>query len=302
MFGFPRNPISNVCAVKAHRRTSSSVYAQQLYAPSGFHVARLAPLSVGLKNLVLWGFSMRHALLAFGAICTILTLWSAPAAAQNEGRIGAAAAVRNQVMGARTPGQERPLAVGNPVFQNQTISTGANSVAQLLFTDQTTLSIGQRSEVTLDRYVYDPGRSAGGATVSMARGAMRFVSGTQDPRNYQVRTPVATIGVRGTIIDLLMLDGRMFGILDEGRAIFTLTNGQSIELNRPGQAVEFFSDGTASRPFTWRGRYESSFSTATFPLFGNPFADFPGLEGAQDADDVTNRTDDLGTPSRVGQD
>lgn len=238
---------------------------------------------------------MRHGSLALGAICAALALFATPAAAQSaDGRIGAAAAVRNQVTAARAPGQDRPLAAGNAVYQNQTISTGANSVAQLLFTDQTTLSIGQRSQVTLDRYVFDPTRaSGGGATVSMGRGAMRFTSGTQDPRNYQVRTPIATIGVRGTIVDLLLMDGRMFGILDEGRVTFTLNNGQTIELNRAGQAVEFYSDGTASRPFTWRGRYESSYSTATFPLFGNPFADFPGFEGAHDADDWTNRTDDI---------
>lgn len=245
---------------------------------------------------------MRHVSFAFGAICATLALFATPAAAQSaSGRIGAAAAVRNQVTGAMSPGQERPLATGNPVFQNQTISTGANSVAQLLFTDQTTLSIGQRSQVTLDRYVFDPARaSGGGATVSMGQGAMRFISGSQDPRNYQVRTPVATIGVRGTIVDLLLMDGRMFGILDEGRVIFTLNNGQTLELNRPGQAVEFFSNGTASPPFTWRGRYESSYSTATFPLFGNPFADFPGFEGAYDADDSTNRTDDIAAPFEQG--
>jgi hypothetical protein len=245
---------------------------------------------------------MRQTLFAIGAICASLTLFPMPASAQSaDARIGAAAAVRNQVMGARSGGQEGPLAVGNPVYQNQTISTGANSVAQLLFTDQTTLSIGQRSQVTLDRYVYDPGRATGGgATVSMARGAMRFVSGSQDPRNYQVRTPVATIGVRGTIVDLLLMEGRMFAILDEGRAIFTLADGDTIELNRPGTAIEFFSDGSTSRPFTWRGRYETSYSSATFPLFGNPFADFPWQEGAHDADDPTNRADDVTAPFNQG--
>lgn len=224
---------------------------------------------------------------------------AAPASAQTgESRIGAAAAVRNQVTASG-----RPLAAGNPVFQNQVITTGPNSVAQLLFTDQTTLSIGQRSQVTLDRYVYDPGGANNGLAVSMGSGAMRFVSGAQDPRNYQVRTPVATIGVRGTIIDLLIMNGRMFGILAEGALVFTLANGQTIELTEPGMAVEFFSDGSTSPPFTWRGRYESSYSTATFPLFGNPFAEFPGFEGAYDADDATNRTDDIGAAinNSVGQ-
>jgi hypothetical protein len=164
----------------------------------------------------------------------------------------------------------------------------------LLFADQTTLSVGPRSELRLDRYVYDPNRSVGDVAVSLTSGALRFVSGRQDPSSYQVRTPVATIGVRGTIVDFLLIDGRMFGILDEGRVFFTLSNGRTIELTEPGKAIEFFADGTTSRPFTWRGRYEAALGTATFPLFGNPFAETPGLEGANDADDPTNRTDELG--------
>jgi hypothetical protein len=236
---------------------------------------------------------MRHAGMLFSVFCTAVALLGGPAAAQTTaGDIGAAVAVRNQVTGIRT-GQERTLAVGNRVFQNERISTGATGVAQLMFTDQTTLSIGPRSQVTLDRYVYNPGQDAGDVAVTFTRGAVRFVSGTQRSQNYQVRTPVATIGVRGTIIDLLLINGRMFGILDEGALTFTLPSGQTIDLNRPGTAVEFFANGSASRPFTWRGSYESSLGAATYPLFGNPFSEYPGFEGAYDADDATNRTDDL---------
>ena len=243
---------------------------------------------------------MRWSVLAFGALCASAALIGSSAAAlTNDGHIGAAVAVRNQVTGSQN-GQDRPVALGNPIFQNERISTCVNSVAQLMFTDQTTLSVGPRSQVTLDRYVYDPNRGAGDVAVSFATGALRFITGAQDPHNYQVRTPVASIGVRGTIVDLLMMDGRMFGILDEGRVIFTLTNSQTIELNHPGTAIEFFADGTTSPPFTWRGSYESSQGAATYPLFGNPFADFPGLEGAYDADDATNRTDDLNVPVSRG--
>src|SRR6185312_6996924 len=235
---------------------------------------------------------MHRSIQALGALLAGAMILSPDAFAQT--RIGAAAAVRNQVTAGQSGG-ERQLAVGNPVFQNEAVRTGNNSVAQLLFSDQTTLSLGPRSEVRLDRYVYDPNRSAGDVAVSFTTGALRFITGSQNPQNYQVRTPVATIGVRGTIVDLLMLDGRMFGILDEGRVIFTLGNGGTVELNRPGTAFEFYSNGGVSAPFTWRGRYEASLGTATFPLFGNPFADMPGLEGANDADDATNRTDEIET-------
>lgn len=236
-------------------------------------------------------------LVAFLALCGA-ALAATPALAQTH--IGAAVAVRNQVTSVPQGGSQRTLAVGNQVSQNERISTSANGVAQLMFTDQTTLSIGPRSQVTLDRYVYDPSRSTGDVAVSLTQGAMRFVSGSQPSSSYQVRTPVATIGVRGTIVDLLMLDGRMFAILDEGAVIFTLTNGQTITLDRPGMAIEFFAGGGASAPFTWRGSYESSLGAATFPLFGNPFYEFPGLEGAYDATDITNHTDDNNSPFSQG--
>ncbi len=236
---------------------------------------------------------MRRPIIALSVAMASLCL-SPAAFAQNADRIGAAAAVRNQVT-ATLSGQERRLAVGNPVFQNERISTGADSVAQLLFADQTNLTVGPRSEITLDRYVYDPNRSVGDVAVGLTSGALRFVSGQQDPRSYQIRTPVATIGVRGTIVDFLFINGRMFAILDEGRATFTPSNGPPIELNDPGLAVEFFANGTASRPFLWRGRYETAQGAGTFPLFGNPFYETPGLEGANDPDDSSNRTDELDT-------
>jgi ferric-dicitrate binding protein FerR (iron transport regulator) len=232
---------------------------------------------------------MRRSIIAFSAIFSALALCPSALA---QSRIGVAAAARNEVS-ATQAGQERPLATGNPVLQNDHIRTGDNSVTQLLFADQTTLSVGERSEIVLDRFVYDPNRSTGDVAVSLTTGALRFVSGRQDPRSYQVRTPVATIGVRGTIVDFLYVDGRMFGILDEGQCSFTLPNGQVIELNEPGQAVEFFADGTVSAPFTWRGRYEEAHGTATFPLFGNPFYETPDFEGAPNADDHTNITDEI---------
>lgn len=237
---------------------------------------------------------MRRLIFALSLFAGFGLLANTAGAQTASSRIGVAAAVRNQVT-ATQASQQRPLAVGNPIFQNEVIRTGASSVAQLLFADQTTLSVGPRSEVTLDRFVYDPHQSAGDVAVSLASGAMRFITGAQNPTNYSVRTPVATIGVRGTIVDFFFIDDRMFALLDEGRVIFTLANGRVIELNEPGKAIEFFADGTTSDPITWRGRYEAGLQVASFPLFGNPFADMPGLEGAYNLDDSINRTDELGS-------
>ena len=118
---------------------------------------------------------MRWPFIALSA--ALMALASSPAAFAQpaNARIGTAVAVRNQVTAAQT-GQERRLAVGNAVFQDDLVRTGADSVAQLLFADQTTLSVGPRSEIRLDRFVYDPSRSVGDVAVSLTGGSLRFIS------------------------------------------------------------------------------------------------------------------------------
>lgn len=226
------------------------------------------------------------------ALAVLLAGFAFCNAASAQTRIGAATAVRNEVT-AIMSAQEQPLAVGSAVYQDETIRTGAASVAQLLFADQTNLSIGPRSEIRLDRFVYDPNQSAGDVAVSFTSGALRFISGAQNPSSYSITTPVAVVGVRGTIVDFLMIDRRMFAILVEGATDFTLSDGRVVSLDDPGTAYEFFANGRVSRRFTWRGRYEFGVRTASFPLFGNPYAETPWLEGGENLDDAMNRTDEL---------
>src|SRR5690242_12206198 len=130
----------------------------------------------------------RVSLLALAAALSTFA-WAAEQADAQTSRIGVAAAVRNQVTAGQTT-EFHPLVVGGGIFQNDLIRTGTSSVAQLLFQDQTTLSVGPRSEVRLDNYVYDPHQNAGNVAISLTSGALRFITGSQDPHNYSIRTPV----------------------------------------------------------------------------------------------------------------
>ena len=80
-------------------------------------------------------------------------------------KIGVAAAVTNDVQGIMG-GAPKQLALGSEVFTNQRIRTGDASNAQLLFLDETSLSVGPKSEITLDRFVYNPNRGAGSVVLS----------------------------------------------------------------------------------------------------------------------------------------
>jgi len=107
-----------------------------------------------------------------------------------------------QATTASGPGGRRTLSVAKPIYSGDTIRTGAVGNAQLQFLDDTRFVIGPKSNVIIDKYVFNPDRTLAGASITMARGAFRFMSGKGPSRAYKIRTPSATIGIRGTQVDV----------------------------------------------------------------------------------------------------
>jgi hypothetical protein len=120
------------------------------------------------------------------------------------------------------------LAAGGDVFANEVVRTGDASNAQLVFLDRTNLGVGPKSSVTLDRFVYDPDRGTGRVVVRATRGIFRFVTGSQPSQDYTIETPLATIGVRGTIFDLLVQQTRVIVVLVSGEVRVTPRKGRSL--------------------------------------------------------------------------
>lgn len=176
-----------------------------------------------------------------------LALFASASEAQNM-RIGIAALVQNQVTQIRAAASE-PLIVGASVLRNDLVRTGADSRARVVFIDDTSISIGPGSQVTMDEFVFRDGRNATEVAVRLARGALRFVSGRSDSRAYRIQTPVATLGVRGTEIDIQHGGGRTLVLLGHGATVVTANGtGQSVMLNVPGQSVIVTANGIAAAP------------------------------------------------------
>jgi hypothetical protein len=179
------------------------------------------------------------------------------------GKVGVAAATKNSVTGSQG---SRALSPGSEVFELETITTGGGASAQLLFLDETTLSIGPKASIRLDKFVFDPGRGTGSVLLSASRGAFRFISGSQDPNNYKVRTPVATIGFRGTIVDCYLTARALLCILQEGETYFEV-GGKTYTIDVPGQAFAV-TPGRVEGPFTPDGSLFDVSGVMAFPLWG----------------------------------
>jgi hypothetical protein len=130
------------------------------------------------------------AILLLGAL---FALQSMPSGAQEA--IGKATSVRPQAEGSHG---NRTLSGGADIYSKETVRTGETGQADLQFRDQSNLSVGPKSSVRLDKFVYDPNKSTGTVAIQATRGSFRFVTGSQGGGgNYQIKTPYGTLGVRG---------------------------------------------------------------------------------------------------------
>jgi hypothetical protein len=129
-----------------------------------------------------------------------------PALAE-QNTVGVAAEVNPDVTAQIPDGQRRELLVGHDVIHNEKISTGNGGQAQLLFTDQSSLTVAKNSEVVIDDFVFDSQKQNGNLTATLTTGVFRYVGGKiskqQDVTFY---TPTGTVSVRGGIA-LIKIDG-----------------------------------------------------------------------------------------------
>ena len=118
-----------------------------------------------------------------------------------EGPIGVAATVRNTV--SQLEPQVTRIAKGDEVVRNEVVRTAADSDTRIVLRDDTNLSLGPGSTLKLDRTVFDDPK-AGDIAIKLTQGAFRFVTGNSNKEAYVITTPIATMGVRGTTLDILV--------------------------------------------------------------------------------------------------
>lgn len=98
-------------------------------------------------------------------------------------------------------GQLLPGQVGMPLEPADVLRTGADGSVGITMRDNSLLSAGPNSIVSLERFEFDATTSAGRFDTHLQRGTLAVVSGRiakQSPQAMTVRTPSAVLGLRGT--------------------------------------------------------------------------------------------------------
>jgi hypothetical protein len=92
-------------------------------------------------------------------------------------------------------------AVGALLHQNDTVETGDDSALGITFVDNTTMSLGPHTQITLTQYVFEPRENKFALVANLTKGSLEFISGLMSklsPESVALHTPVGTLGVRGT--------------------------------------------------------------------------------------------------------
>jgi hypothetical protein len=89
--------------------------------------------------------------------------------------------------------------VGDPVYQGDVVSTGADGKLSLTFSDGTSFKISNNARMELNEYIYDPKGNSNSTAFNLAKGSFTFLAGAvAKTGNMKIDTPVATMGIRGT--------------------------------------------------------------------------------------------------------
>jgi hypothetical protein len=84
---------------------------------------------------------------------------------------------------------------------NDVLVTSADGQLGVILEDGTRLSLGPNTELTVDRFVYEPADGKFGLLLRLGRGLLAYISGgiaRFSPQSVTVETPVGVIGLRGT--------------------------------------------------------------------------------------------------------
>lgn len=98
-------------------------------------------------------------------------------------------------------GQEYPLQTGSPLYHGAAITTHHASSVEILFQDQTVLHQGADSRSVIDDFFFTPTTGDSRFLLNLTEGALRIITGeiaARNPQNFSVKTPLSTIGIRGT--------------------------------------------------------------------------------------------------------
>lgn len=155
---------------------------------------------------------MRHAvkLEAIGCFAMLSVLLCATMVfAADTGPAGWVQKANGEAVIVRSSGEVEKATYDIPVMLSDTVRTGAGGEMQVMFRDKTVMALGENSQVAvIDVFTLD---GEGSFSMKLIRGTARMVSSQiarENSEQFEVRTPLGSIGIRGTDFGFLSDPGK----------------------------------------------------------------------------------------------
>jgi hypothetical protein len=173
------------------------------------------------------------------------------AAAAEPVSVGAVDKVQEQAVAIQA-GAQRDLASAGPVYFRDKMRTGPGARLEAKLDDGTVLTLGEKGKLTVDEFVYRPGESGNKLALNVTKGAFLFVGGKiEGPTggNVSIKTPIGTLGVRGTTVWGGPIDGG-FGVLVLKGEVWVKTKHGMVDL-KEGAGTMIFPAKAPQKAAPW---------------------------------------------------
>ncbi len=166
--------------------------------------------------------------------------------------VGEAVLVRNDVKGTLPGAAARSMAAGDRVALGLSVATGAASSIRMTFDPKGALSLGPQTTLTVDQPVVDRATGRSVSKIGMLVGSLRVSLGSQFGGEVEVATPSAVVGIKGTVVAIL--------VAPSGRTTVFVLEGSAATRDKARTSVVEVAEGTfvvvepegrpgAARPF-----------------------------------------------------
>lgn len=150
--------------------------------------------------------------------------------------VGRVAWVKGTLTATMENKEVRTLQKMSVIYLQDVLRTGENSQAQIAFTDGTMMTFYPKSQLNVQQYNFTPNKgkgSVGKYVMQLIEGGFRTITGLiakRNPSDYQVNTPVATIGVRGTDYAVYIQNGELYVGYYSGQPCVTGTDANRTQM------------------------------------------------------------------------
>jgi len=138
--------------------------------------------------------------LAGRTACLFLVLSGLTCAVRGAETVGSVKTVQGGAV-VRRGADSFPIREGMRLLLNDILQTSADGRLGVILQDGTRISLGPKTEVRVDRFVYQPVDGKFGLLLRLSRGLLAYISGRIaqfSPESVSVETPVGVLGLRGT--------------------------------------------------------------------------------------------------------